>query len=101
MQSDLISRKALQTSIRREDVLIVDGLPYIRADAVRSNISMAPSLDADSDTHGQWLRENIRPKSYLRICSACSKIAYFCGTECSYKYCPNCGAKMDGGTQND
>lgn len=51
--------------------------------------------------HGRWERENIRPKSYLRVCSACGKVAYFCGEGCSYKYCPNCGAKMDGGAGDD
>ena len=34
----------------------------------------------------------------LQHCFACGKIAYLCGTGCSYKYCPNCGARLDGGT---
>lgn len=59
------------------------------------DIDEAPTIDAVPVVHGQWLRENIRPKSYLRACSMCKKTAYFCGEGCSYKYCPNCGAKMD------
>lgn len=59
------------------------------------NPQIAPTIDAVPVVHGQWLRENIRPKSYLRVCSMCKKTAYFCGEGCSYKYCPNCGAKMD------
>ena len=43
MSNDLISRKALQTSIRREPEIIVDGLHYIREDAVSAKISMAPT----------------------------------------------------------
>ena len=58
-------------------------------------INNAPAVDAEVVRHGKWIAENIRKKSYLRQCSACSKIAYFCGTGCSYNYCPNCGAKMD------
>lgn len=44
--TDMISRKALQNSIRREPEIIVSGLRYIRADAVRAKISVAPSVDA-------------------------------------------------------
>ena len=56
----------------------------------------APTIDAVEVVHGRWERANNRPKSYIRKCSICGKEAYFCGTGCGYKYCPNCGAKMDG-----
>ena len=45
--------------------------------------------------HGYWENANGRPKTYIRKCSVCGKEAYFCGRGCSYKFCPNCGAKMD------
>ena len=44
---------------------------------------------------GVWENANSRPKTYIRKCSVCGKEAYFCGRGCSYKFCPNCGAKMD------
>lgn len=47
------------------------------------------------DVHGQWERDNTRIKSYRRLCTACGKVAYHCGENCDYAYCPNCGAKMD------
>ena len=47
--------------------------------------------------HGYWENANGRPKTYIRKCSVCGKEAYFCGRGCSYKFCPNCGAKMDKG----
>lgn len=61
----------------------------------------APTIDAVPVKHGRWIMENIREKSYLRMCTVCRKIAYFCGEGCSYIYCPNCGAKMDGGADDE
>lgn len=45
-KTDLISRSKLHTSLSREDIKVVEGLQYIRADAVLAKISMAPSVDA-------------------------------------------------------
>ena len=56
-----------------------------------------PSADVATVRHGRWMNANSRPKTYWRKCTACGGMAYFCGIGCSYKYCPNCGAKMDGG----
>ena len=55
------------------------------------------SADVAPVRHGRWMNANSRPKTYWRRCTACGGLAYFCGIGCSYKYCPNCGAKMDGG----
>ena len=57
--------------------------------------------DAVEVVHGRWKKANNRPKSYIRVCTVCGKEAYFCGEGCSYKYCPNCGAKMDGKINED
>lgn len=46
--------------------------------------------------HGRWMNANSRAKTYERRCTACGGLAYFCGIGCSYKYCPNCGAKIAG-----
>ena len=50
----------------------------------------------DAVKEGEWKNGNNRPKTYIRICSVCGKEAYFCGLGCSYKFCPNCGARMKG-----
>lgn len=88
MSNDLISRKALQTSIRREPEIIVDGLPYIRADAVSAKISMAPVARAEVE-HARWV---YRKDGWY--CSGCRKKARL--TDVRYgKHCCSCGAKMD------
>ena len=61
----------------------------------------APTIEAEPVRHGYWENANGRPKTYIRKCSVCSKEAYFCGRGCSYKYCPNCGEKMDGGADKE
>lgn len=65
-------------------------------DDVMYALEEEPAIDAVEVVHGRWEKANNRPKSYIRVCSVCGKEAYFCGKGCSYKYCPNCGAKMRG-----
>ena len=52
-------------------------------------------VEAEPVRHGYWKNANGRPKTYIRKCSVCGKEAYFCGRGCSYKFCPNCGSKME------
>lgn len=51
----------------------------------------------------KWIRPKTTPKSYKWICSECGQIVYSVprvrGEEdnykCEYKYCPNCGRKVE------
>lgn len=52
----------------------------------------APAADVAEVVHGQWVDNGI-PDSILSGCSVCG---FTCGSS-SFFYCPNCGAKMDGG----
>lgn len=66
----------------------------------------APAADVRPERYGRWARppRNTTKCSYLWQCSECNEIAYwvFNGGKLNrvkpigYKYCPNCGAKMDG-----
>lgn len=72
------------------------------------NTNTIPTVDAAPVTHGEWsdgadIIEVRLHRHYFR-CKVCHKFAdsFIGGTEnwwCSEKpnYCPNCGAKMDGG----
>ena len=60
----------------------------------------APAADVAPVVHGRWIEDG----SLIITCSECKRgynlIAKYTHQQpCSY-YCPNCGAKMDGGAEN-
>lgn len=64
-------------------------------------------MDAIEDElvrHGHWIPQytSKRGLSDFFACSECNKTSftYHKVKMCSYKFCPNCGAKMDGGETN-
>lgn len=57
-----------------------------------------PIVEAEPVKHGKWIEENVRPKSYMWICSECRSVAYMPvkgqRKEAYFRFCPNCGAQM-------
>jgi hypothetical protein len=55
-----------------------------------------PTVDAAPVVHGRWI-ETLVPDGYVQKASRMRKQCSVCGwtNACRYKYCPNCGAKMD------
>ena len=51
-----------------------------------------PAADVVPVVHGKWVIDN--PKQVLMHCSNCN----WCNLSWKWKYCPNCGAAMDGET---
>ena len=49
-----------------------------------------PTADVVPEIHGSWRNSGV-PDSMLSACSVCG---FGCGAY-SFRYCPNCGAKMD------
>lgn len=78
---DLIEREKLLDSLPKNDtVLSLD---------VRRIVVDAPAVDAAPVVHGVWKPD---PHCYnVFHCSACDSPFW-----AKRKYCPNCGAKMDG-----
>lgn len=59
-------------------------------------IKEQPTIEADPVRRGRWLFENIgKPNEYC-VCSECGTQV---DSDEAWHYCPNCGAKMDGGEE--
>lgn len=60
-------------------------------------VNEAPTIEAEPVRHGEWIDGKPFTNSRWKVCSECHRSAP-CpnGGE---NYCPNCGAKMDGGTE--
>ena len=69
-----------------------DGLSVPIA-VVQQNIKDATTIDAETVRHGRWIDAREYCGDYM--CSNCEALY---GTN-KFNYCPNCGAKMDGGTE--
>lgn len=63
-------------------------------------IEAVPTADVEPVRHGKWIEKH--KKAFGRVrevsydCSYCGNHVY-----CKYNYCYNCGAKMDGGNENE
>ena len=78
-----------------EDVEI-DGAHFAR---VKRHINAAPAVDAV--VHGRWVLGGER--DWNMYCSVCGGSCWYYDYEQTIgesNYCPNCGAKMDGGNED-
>nr|DAI21206.1 MAG TPA: zinc-ribbon domain protein [Caudoviricetes sp.] len=74
----------------------------VDVDLVKFGLDRIPAADVAEVVHGEWLRADDDWNSLTTIqCSLCSEEWCFETDDdvslLNYKYCPNCGAKMDGG----
>lgn len=57
-----------------------------------------PAADVAPVAHGEWVLErDPNGKPYCFHCSVCDGDFHHIGITVKYDYCPNCGAKIDGG----
>ena len=93
MNNDLISRTALKAVFAYECIGLCDCCKHIKHNPEGcALIDNAPAVDAEPVRHGRW--ENTYPNDIFD-CYRCSCCMTGFGRE--WKYCPNCGARMDGG----
>ena len=75
-------------------------IPYLQAAKVLREVSDAPAADVAPVVHGRWIRNELFSDEFNSVakCSQCKWLTEFVVN--SPKFCPNCGAKMDGGDGN-
>ena len=87
---DLISRKALIEKAWEADTQC----GYVQVVDV-GDIEDAPAVDAAPVVHGEWIELHEENGHEVGTCSHCLHVRIV------DNYCPNCGAKMNGGNDND
>lgn len=90
----LIVADALET--RMGNLCDEFGTDHLFIDAIIYEIGTAPTVDAAPVVHGWWM---IAGRG-IRACSECNH-GIREHMACVNHYCPNCGAKMDGGSDNE
>ena len=68
------------------------------ADYIAEDISMIPSADVAPVRHGRWIKVGYACGETEWQCSACKETEWRTSAS-RLKYCPFCGAKMDGGAE--
>ena len=72
------------------------------ADCIASEISGLPAADVAEVVHGRWYMLDNCANAGL-YCEACDRRVHheeFAYKKLKSKYCPHCGARMDGGTEH-
>ena len=98
MKNDLISRSALlekATNVTKYDEGGWDmDLRAVPVDAVEN----APTIEAEPVRHGRWVNMLIAKIDTTGDCTNCGQEAVWRTRNKPYAVCPNCGAKMQGGS---
>ena len=71
---------------------------YSREDAVDC-IRYMDVADVAPVQHGRWISKNDHGYEWVFVCSNCDYVDGYPFND-RPNYCPNCGAKMDGGIEN-
>lgn len=95
--AEYFDRDAALSEIARREALMV-GDKRVSVDAMKSFIKNRPAVDVAPIVHGRWGtgRFNLETGNYEEQCTRCRNFS----KEYDKPYCPNCGAKMDGGDDN-
>lgn len=98
----LIDANALMEYIHNHDYELVSRMGCVDkgmfTEGIEHGINIQPTVDAVEVVHARWEERYIPNGKYVAwdgsYCSACGNKA------AKSHYCPNCGAKMDGGNED-
>ena len=99
--AEYIDLEAILREIERREALMV-GDKLVSVDAMKSFIKNRPAADVAPVRHGQWYMLDDCANAGL-YCSACGRRVHreeFAYKKLRSKYCPHCGARMDGGADH-
>nr|DAR12535.1 MAG TPA: TFIIB zinc-binding [Caudoviricetes sp.] len=84
--------------IKREAVIDLITRRYENPEICTQEINSIPAADVAPVVHGRWeyIPQTLNTLSQLR-CPFCGWWSLDPSIDGTYNYCPNCGAKMDGG----
>ena len=101
--AEYVEREALMRRIKEIHCAECDSYHGVRCracwiDDTLDYIDSEPAADVAPVRHGRWILEREPDgKPYCFHCSVCDDDFHYIGITVAYDYCPNCGAKMDGG----
>ena len=86
--------------ISRKDALAAMSKIGITRNMMASKVVAAlPASDVAPVVHGEWMRHSNELWCYCSVCWEDALMSRSTGAEVLSETCPNCGAKMDGGTK--
>ena len=97
MNNDLINRDALESEFIRIGLIVTNNDSAAMAAYI---VNKFPAANYETVVHGRWIPESNHYDDDTWICSACKEVWSFGEwhpKDIGMNYCPNCGARMDGG----
>ena len=101
----LIDADYAKAEVKKAYEMTVETLPKIEGIIAKHSTNYAlrvlgetPTIEAEPVRHGRWRNRLDEEITKEFICSECFGLVRMHANafSCYYKYCPNCGAKMDG-----
>ena len=93
IDADELKRDCLTLPRVLDDEFVI----HVQMKDVTKSINNAPTIEAEPVRHGRW--EECGQYDVYDYCQ-CSECGYF-SFDGETNYCPYCGAKMDGGDENE